>query len=573
MKPIITTFLSLVVGVGAMWADDAPLTVYMEENESGGSLECQQDVFYRSELQGSASYLDEYEMGDFDNHVRSFRLKKGYGCTLANNPDGSGYSRTFIAATDDVVFDTMPEGLEWVSFIRVYKYFPATKKGVCNGSLAALTKSTWYYDWSAGGKSTDDYEFVPMRHNLWWEKWNVINSLTNFSTVLAYNEPDHSDQSNVAVQTVIEEWPDWMACGLRIGSPAPDSINNSWVKKFLAEADSLNYRVDFVAAHMYWNSQDPVSLASTIDNLCKNSYDGRTMWITELNNGANWTSESWPDAKGDKRDANFNLLYDENGNTQSTTRPHTEKNSAQQVAWVEKMLPAFDNSEYLERYAFYNWVEDARALVLENKDGENELTPAGKVYADYVSKEAYPNTHQYVHTWKIAPPLMKNINANKNRIRIDWYDHNGETGAGYVIERRVDKGEWKELTTVYAGTDYKIGYNTSIKSFYLDKDVVNGYVEYRLRGLSHSGEKSIASRVIGKQVDVAALDAPTVDSGFSLYSRGGVLVIESNESGFAQIYTPEGRLVRKVNYAVGETEIDGLSNGIYIVNGQKVVVR
>jgi hypothetical protein len=168
---------------------------------------------------------------------------------------------------------------------------------------------------------------------------------------------------------------------------------------------------------------------------------------------------------------------------------------------------------------------------------------------------------------------MKNINANKNRIRIDWYDHNGETGAGYVIERRVDKGEWKELTTVYAGTDYKIGYNTSVKSFYLDKDVVNGYVEYRLRGLSHSGEKSIASRVIGKQVDVAALDAPTVDSGFSLYSRGGVLVIESNESGFAQIYTPEGRLVRKVNYAVGETEIDGLSNGIYIVNGQKVVVR
>lgn len=45
--------------------------------------------------------------------------------------------------------------------------------------------------------------------------------------------------------------------------------------------------LDFVATHMYWNSQDPYRLAQTITDLCRNTYGGRPMWFTEWNNGAN----------------------------------------------------------------------------------------------------------------------------------------------------------------------------------------------------------------------------------------------------------------------------------------------
>ena len=49
------------------------------------------------------------------------------------------------------------------------------------------------------------------------------------------------------------------------------------------------------------------------------------------------------------------------------------------------MIDMLDETEYVERYAIYNWVEDGR--MVQRKD--NSLTPAGEVYRDQKSPLAY----------------------------------------------------------------------------------------------------------------------------------------------------------------------------------------
>lgn len=553
-----------IYGNGAIVIADGwsnPLTIFSEENCTGESMVLKHDCFYRGELQGEGSTLPEYELGSFDNAVKSFRLKRGFSCTFANNPDGTGYSRVFIADNEDLVVNTMPDGLCFVSFVRVCRHDWVGKRGISGGDIPAITRSAWFYDWGAGAVSTNDYEYVPMRHNRWWDSWENIGSRTATSAVLGFNEPDHADQSDLGTEIAIEMWPEMMKSGLRIGSPAPDNINKQWLKEFLAKADTLNYRVDFVATHMYWDSQDPYRLANQITSLCKNVYGGRPMWITEWNNGANWTGEHWPNPTGSKRDADFNIIYDENGKAETVTRPHTKANSDKQVEWLTKALDAFDNCPWLERHAFYNWVEDARAVELGGK-----LTPAGKVFAEFNSRPAFDRTTEYVHHWRIAPPRMSKIRFTDGRVRIDFVDVNGETGKGYYVERRVDRGAWQQIAFITPEE-----YTHGRYMYFRDFEPVDGFLEYRFKGLSYKDTESIYSRVLGIEVSTGAVSAPVADDGLTVYSRPGSIVIEAETAGSGTVYGIDGREVRKLNYEAGTTRVE-LPAGIYFFGGRKLAL-
>ncbi|MDE6120940.1 MAG: hypothetical protein K2F63_04040, partial [Muribaculaceae bacterium] len=102
------------------WTD--PLTIYKEEECKGESMVLDFDRYYRSDPKEATNFLPEEELGSFDNAIRSFRLKNGFMCTMANNPDGTGYSRVFIASDGDLVVNEMPEGLAYVSFVRVCRH-------------------------------------------------------------------------------------------------------------------------------------------------------------------------------------------------------------------------------------------------------------------------------------------------------------------------------------------------------------------------------------------------------------------------------------------------------------------
>lgn len=475
------------------------LTAYKGEEYADESMTFAVDRYYRTA-----------ELGTFDNHIRSFKLKKGYSCTFANNPDGTGFSRVYIASDADVEVSAMPEGLEFVSFVRVCRWEWVGKKGICNAGLAALTDASWFNDWGAGAVTDNpDFEYVPMRHNLGWDSFETINSRTNVSHVLGFNEPDHADQANCTPLQAIGQWPELFKSGLRLGSPTPDAIRDNWLVEFLALADSLNYRVDFVVGHMYWNSQSGQNLYNGVTDACTRLYGGRPMWITEWNNGANWTNESWPTAKGPQRDADLNVVKDADGKEIIVNRPLSPENSAKQEVWIVDALDGLDRCEFLERHSLYNYVQDARAMALGDK-----LTPAGKRFKDYKSKVGFSKAREYVHVWKIAPPLPRYVlSKDYKSITLSWYDHNGETGKNYTLQKRVDGGEWTNVKVFTAAAEaddenssvYAYGSTVSCTEVI---DCVTK-VDYRVVALSYKGTSSLYSRTVSLTRDAVA-DKPVL---------------------------------------------------------------
>jgi autotransporter-associated beta strand protein len=116
--------------------------------------------------------------------------------------------------------------------------------------------------------------------------------------------------------------------------------------------------VDFVPIHYYWcfNPADPNGAANQMYNFLKATYDQvkRPLWITEWNNGANWTGCGDP-------------------------------TFAQQQAAIAAMIQMLDDTPFVERYALYNWVEDVRRL----KWDDGSLTAAGVTYRDKQSPIGY----------------------------------------------------------------------------------------------------------------------------------------------------------------------------------------
>lgn len=364
-------------------------------------------------------------LGAFDNNIRSFKLKRGYAATFAANADGTGYSRVFVANDSDLVVNTMPEGLvASASFVRVFKWEWVSKKGWAGGGTPLnMVNATWFYDWNVGGLTSDNQQYAVIRQNGGWPSWTDLNNKQNVSHMLGFNEPDHTDQANLSVEEAIRQWPDMMRSGLRLGSPAP-SNPNSWLYSFINKCDSLNYRVDYVAIHCYWNSRTPEQWYSGL----KAVYDlvKRPLWITEWNNGANWTGESWP----------------------STVTEQQQK----QLNDIKGILNVLDTCSFVERYSIYNWVEDKRAMVLADT-----LTPAGRYYSANKSDFAYNPQKAFVHTWKLAAPIISGAlnSANYFRATLSFKDINGEMGGKYALERKIN-GVDADFVTVQEFTGYTI---------------------------------------------------------------------------------------------------------------------
>jgi hypothetical protein len=159
----------------------------------------------------------------------------------------------------------------------------------------------------------------------------------------------------MTVAEAIKAWPELMATGLRLGAPAPSDGGLNWLYDFIDQADAAGLRVDFVPVHYYRAIQDPGNARDAADQFhrfLKGVHDRvkRPLWVTEWNNGANWTKAPKP-------------------------------NERQQKEAVAKMIEMLDDTPFVERYAIYNWVEEMRAV--QRKDGS--LTPAGEVYRDQKS--------------------------------------------------------------------------------------------------------------------------------------------------------------------------------------------
>jgi hypothetical protein len=302
---------------------------------------------------------DASERRPLKGAVGSFLLKRGYMATLAEKPDGTGVSKNYVAQDHDLKIDALPPGLDkGVGFIRIFPWRWVSKKGICGGIWRDLNVA-WFYNWNIGENSTLDLEYVAIRQNRHWPGLGQDWKTKGVNHLLGYNEPDRPDQANMKVGDAIQGWPDLLATGLRLGSPATSDGGLAWLYEFMEKADSAGLRVDFVPVHYYRATNDPgdaKGAAAQFYRFLKEVHDRvkRPLWVTEWNNGANWTKAPDP-------------------------------NSKQQQEAIAEMIKMLDETPFVERYALYNWVEDVRHLVKKDES----LTPAGEVYRDHVSSQSF----------------------------------------------------------------------------------------------------------------------------------------------------------------------------------------
>jgi hypothetical protein len=263
------------------------LTVYKEASFLGEEMKFQSYTYYKPA-----------QLGSFDNTVSSFKLKKGYMATFAQNENGSGYSKVFIAENADLEISTLQIGLnDKVSFVRVFPWRYTDKKGFASGLPdfnrtiipVKLTNSGWFYHWgTTSAEDLTDVEFVPTRWNaksLTDSRWKEILDINYSNHLLGFNEPDGETQANMTLDEMLLYWPKMLESGMRLGSPAMASDLNL-LYNFIDKCDELNYRVDFVAMHDYGGGT-----AEQFYNKCKAIHDrtGRPIWIKEFNWGGTWT--------------------------------------------------------------------------------------------------------------------------------------------------------------------------------------------------------------------------------------------------------------------------------------------
>jgi hypothetical protein len=162
-----------------------------------------------------------------------------------------------------------------------------------NGGRASLRKSgaSWYYTWGAnpeGVHAPKGVAFVPMiwgPHSVTAK--NLRQAKRESHTLLAFNEPDLSKESNMSVSQALSLWPRLEATGMRLGSPAVAGgadTPGGWLDQFMQGAAARHYRVNFITVHRYeetFNVGDAVSDLKSYLQGVWNLYH-KPIWLTEF---------------------------------------------------------------------------------------------------------------------------------------------------------------------------------------------------------------------------------------------------------------------------------------------------
>lgn len=470
---IILSFFTLKISA------QSPLEVFSEENYGGTSQQYEIKTLH-------------IDLGSFDNNIKSFKLQQGYMATFASNSDGTGYSRVYRADDADLEVPVMPPYLNGtISFIRTLPLNTFVKKkgwaGWNQDEINAFDVS-WYYDWSASGNTSSTIEYVPIRQKQYWPGWDEIIAKQGATHVLGYNEPDHTDQADMTVEECIEGWPGFMQTGLRVGAPAYSDPFNGKLTNFMAQAETLNYRIDFIPLHAYW-FKSAQQWSNDLDYLY-NQYH-RPMWVTEWNIGANWTDNNFPDDPDKLTDANATKHLND----------------------LIAVLDVLESKDYVERYSIYNWVQNARAMVADINDefrslnpdwasyvwlqnatiistsanGDHKVyTPAGEYYRDLNSKKAYNPAMEYIPTWTpLKETLTRTLTGDFQGITLSWEGINHDLISKYVVERKLE-GE-STFSVFYESSDYAV---LSVD------DVIHSYAEYRIKVIGKDDVESPYSEIL-----------------------------------------------------------------------------
>lgn len=365
-----------------------PLTCYTEANFQG-------DSYSSYSLGNSGGFMNTMSAKQLNNKVRSFKLKRGYMVTFAVGTGGWGYSRCFIADTEDLEMASLPKVLDGkISSYRIFKWWDAQKKGLASDGSEAANKAlntSWCYDWAQGNASRmPDTEWVPNHIYEDWPSPATCGGVTASCHMKTNNEPGNSgDDHPQTVEEVLANWQNLMRTGMRLCSESSHDGSMGHLKAFIDSIDAKGWRCDILDLHCYW--------AGGFDNLTwysDNYGNGRPIWISEWIWGASWNNNG---AFG--------------SNVSDTQILNTTKS----------ILSTLNNNPRVERYAYWN--SESKAKIYNNG-----LTTLGQHYASMESGMAYNKENEYIPKVVYGKPygVDASYNKSKQEVILTWSSPNGD---------------------------------------------------------------------------------------------------------------------------------------------------
>ncbi len=447
-----------------------PLVVFDEKNYVGNSFQ------NLTEGHNGSGFMKNLPK-EWNNRIRSFKLKRGYMVTFALGDTGKGYSRCFIAADADLQFN-LPLVLDQrITSYRLFKWYDAGKKAIADWVDASACKKldvTSTFTWSAGTSLLPDVEVVP--HHI-YENWPSASDLgkANYSCHMkTNNEPANKDDDpkgiTESVDDILANWESLMRTGMRLCSPSSWDGSDYWngsgtlIKPFLDSIDARGWRCDIVDAHCYWPSGNFGYLQS---NWVANYK--RPIWVSEWCWGASWNNNG--SFSGNESESSF-------------------------ANAIKNITTTMNNSAGVERYFYWNG-ENGNFPCKLIRDGN--LTEAGNYYASMSTPLAYNGSVNYVPTnpRMNAPTNFKCTFTPSTMItKVTCTLNNDELTKKVVIARGFNSSKVFQTLKEYSAEDFNGKYSISYNDT-LDKPGTYYYkiVEYNI--FNQKKETKVEAVVIG----------------------------------------------------------------------------
>ena len=240
----------------------------------------------------------------------------GYPVTVVSPTSGTSVVPALAPATVSVTCTTPGGTSSTQSLTITAAAAPTLRKGTSiiwretyTDADLALLKVSWWYDW--GNYSYADAVNVPGADGIPWSQtvtpnyvpmcwgdWEdtsqwfhgaspaLSQSIHAADTMLGFNEPDNADQANMSVSRALALWPQLVATGCRLGSPAPSGTNGgtvglAWLASFMSGNGGAAPKVDFICAHWYKDYDYGYPNIGDYLDFLHTTY-GKPIWLTEV---------------------------------------------------------------------------------------------------------------------------------------------------------------------------------------------------------------------------------------------------------------------------------------------------
>ena len=363
----------------------------------------------------NGGYMRTLTTAQLNNNIKSFKLKRGYMVTFATGTAGWGYSRCFVADTEDLEMNLPAVLAGKASSYRLFQWYNFGKTGLgadVDATHCDVLNVQGCYTWNAGeGGRMPDTEWLSHKIHPWWPGVDACGANEYSCTMKTDNEPANSaDDQPATVDQVLGYWEDAMRTGMRLCSPSTyDGGNNgAWFAEFFNAIDSRGWRCDIYDIHCYW---------ANFGGLWNyyNAYK-RPLLISEWIWGASWNS---------------------NGAFASGVT------DSQIISNTTNILNTLNSTDYVERYFYWNHESKAH---LYDSDGITEL---GKVYAATDGGLGYNKSLEYIPKVVMRKPYSLEGTASGNVISLTWNDKNGDMMDEIQVQYLAPNAtSWTTLATI-----------------------------------------------------------------------------------------------------------------------------